>query len=185
MSIWEILVVAVGLSMDAAAVSLAAGAGNRARGARATFRLSFHFGLFQFLMPVAGWFVGAGLARYVQSVGYWIAFGLLLVVGGRMIHAALSDEDGRTATDPSRGATLIVLSVATSLDAFAVGLTLAMLGTGVWYASIVIGVVTASLSCVAVIAGRRVGRRFGPRMEAVGGLAIVAVGVKILVQNLR
>jgi putative Mn2+ efflux pump MntP len=185
MPFWEILVVAVGLSMDAVAVSLAASASNRARGARATFRLSFHFGLFQFLMPIAGWFIGASVARYIESVDHWIAFGLLALVGGHMIWTAMSGADPDLAGDPSRGSALILLSVATSIDALAIGLTLAMLGSGIWYASLVIGLVTGSLSCLAIFVGARVGRVVGRRMEIVGGLALIGIGVNILVQHVR
>ncbi len=184
MPLWEILVVAVGLSMDAVAVSLAASASNRARGARATFRLSFHFGLFQFLMPVAGWFLGASVARHLGSIDHWVAFGLLTLVGGRMIRAALRGDETHLAADPSRWPTLILLSVATSIDALAVGLTLAMLGSGIWYASFIIGLVTAGLSCLAILLGARVGRAVGRRMEAVGGLALIAIGTRILWQHL-
>ncbi len=184
MSLWEIFVVAVGLSMDAVAVSLAASASNRARGAGATFRLSFHFGLFQFIMPVVGWFIGSSVARYLTSVDHWVAFGLLTLVGGRMIRTALSGADPALAADPSRGTTLILLSVATSIDALAIGLTLAMLGSGIWFASLVIGVVTACLSCLAILVGTRVGHTVGRRMEIVGGLALVAMGVRILFQHL-
>ncbi len=184
MSLWEILVVAVGLSMDAVAVSLAASASQRARGARATFRLSFHFGLFQFLMPVVGWFIGASVARYITSVDHWIAFGLLTFVGVRMIRASADGTDAKAAGDPSRGVSLVLLSLATSIDALAIGLTLAMLGTGIWYASLVIGIVTACLSCIAILAGRRIGQAVGQRMEIVGGVALVAIGARILWQHL-
>jgi putative Mn2+ efflux pump MntP len=183
MSLWEVLVIAVGLSMDAVAVSLAASATQRARGARATFRLSFHF-----LMPVAGWFIGASVARYISSVDHWIAFGLLTLVGLRMILAATRGADQALSGDPSRGSTLILLSLATSIDALAIGLTLAMLGSAIWYASFVIGLVTACLSCVAILIGTRVGQRFGQRfgqrMEVVGGLALLAIGARILWQHL-
>lgn len=184
MPLWEILVIAVGLSMDAVAVSLAASATNRARGARATFRLSFHFGLFQFLMPVIGWFLGATVAPYIESVDHWIAFGLLAFVGGRMIRAGMSGPEEGPARDPSRGTTLVMLSLATSVDALAIGLTLAMLGNAIWYPSAVIGVVTGGLSLAAVLLGRRIGRGVGARMELVGGLALVAIGVRILSQHL-
>jgi manganese efflux pump family protein len=184
MSFWEILVIAVGLSMDAVAVSLAASASNRAQGARATFRLSFHFGLFQFLMPVIGWGVGTTVAPYITSFDHWVAFGLLAFVGGRMIYAAAGGDGAAPARDPSRGSTLVMLSVATSIDALAIGLTLAMLGSGIWYASVIIGLVTGSLSLLAAWLGRRVGPAFGTRMEIVGGLALIAIGVKILSEHL-
>jgi len=184
MPFWEILVLAVGLSMDAVAVSLAASASNRARGARAMFRLSFHFGLFQFLMPIIGWFLGVSVAPYIESIDHWIAFALLALVGGRMIGAAIGGVEEKLGRDPSRGATLLLLSVATSIDALAIGLTLAMLGNGIWFASVVIGLVTACLSFLAVLLGTRVGRAVGTRMEIVGGLALIAIGLKILVDHL-
>ena len=185
MSTWEILIVAVGLSMDAFAVSLAAGAGNRATGARATFRLAFHFGLFQFLMPIAGWLLGIGVARYIESVDHWIAFGLLGIVGGRMIAAGLGDgEEQDAGPDPSKGMTLVLLAVATSIDALAVGLTLAFLGGGIWYAAAIIGVVTGALSFLAVRVGRRLGRTFGRRMEVAGGALLVVIGLRVLAAHL-
>ena len=184
MSLWEILVIAVGLSMDAVAVSLAASASNRAQGTRAMFRLSFHFGLFQFLMPIVGWFLGVSIARYIGAVDHWVAFALLALVGSRMIWAAVSGAEEELARDPSRGTTLIVLSLATSIDALAIGLTLAILGARIWYASLVIGVVTGCLSLLAILLGKRVGRAVGMRMEIVGGVALIAIGVRILVEHL-
>ena len=184
MSLWEILVIAVGLSMDAVAVSLAASASNRAQGTRAMFRLSFHFGLFQFLMPIVGWFLGVSVARYIGAVDHWVAFALLALVGSRMIWAAVSGAEEELARDPSRGTTLIVLSLATSIDALAIGLTLAMLGARIWYASLVIGVVTGCLSLLAILLGKRVGRAVGMRMGIVGGVALIAIGVRILVEHL-
>jgi putative Mn2+ efflux pump MntP len=184
MPLWEILVVAVGLSMDAVAVSLAASASNRARGVRAMLRLSFHFGLFQALMPLAGWFIGASVAPYIESFDHWIAFALLALVGGRMIRAALCGVEEDLGRDPSKGAALVMLSVATSIDALAIGLTLAMIGDVIWLACIVIGLVTAGLSTLAGLIGTRVGSTVGARMEIAGGLALIAIGVKILVEHL-
>jgi manganese efflux pump family protein len=189
MSLWEVLVVAVGLSMDALAVSLAASASQRAVGGRATFRLAFHFGLFQCLMPILGWLLGTTVAPYIAAFDHWIAMILLGIVGGRMIRSGLSDDEasseaGEQPRDPSRGLTLIMLSVATSIDALAVGLTLAMLGSNIWQASVIIGLVTGGLSVGAVRIGSRVGQTFGKKMEVVGGLALVAIGLRILVQHL-
>jgi manganese efflux pump family protein len=186
MSTWELLVIAVGLSMDAVAVSLAASATNRAQGRRAAFRLSFHFGLFQAMMPVIGWALGVSVAPHIASIDHWIAFGLLAFVGGRMIYAAFSGGAGdeNLARDPSRGTTLVMLSVATSIDALAIGLTLAMLGHGIWYAALLIGLVTGSLSLAAILVGRRAGAAAGARMEVLGGVALIAIGVKILAEHL-
>jgi len=184
MSFVEILLVAVALAMDAFAVSLAAGATAYARSARARFRLSFHFGLFQCLMPVAGWLVGTSVARAIESIDHWVAFGLLAFVGVRMLRAAFDEAAAAPQRDPSRGAALVMLSVATSIDALAVGLSLAMLEVAIWYASAIIGVVTGLLSLAAIWLGNRLGARFGQRMEAAGGTILVAIGTRILLQHL-
>ena len=186
MSLWEILIIAVGLSMDAFAVALGASASQRAVGARATFRLSFHFGLFQCLMPICGWMLGTTVAPLIASIDHWIAFALLGFVGVRMIRSGLASQPAQDAgaggrKDPSRGLTLVVLSIATSIDALAVGLSLAMLGSGIWYASVIIGLVTGTLSLIAIRLGSRIGRAFGPRMEVVGGMMLLGIGLRILV----
>jgi manganese efflux pump family protein len=184
MSLSEILLVALALAMDAFAVSLDAGATEYARSGRARFRLAFHFGLFQCLMPIAGWLVGTSVARAIESVDHWVAFGLLAFVGVRMLVAAFRQEGSAPQRDPSRGATLVMLSVATSIDALAIGLTLAMLEVEIWYASAIIGVVTGLLSLAAIGLGSRLGARFGRRMEAVGGTILIALGARILFQHL-
>jgi putative Mn2+ efflux pump MntP len=184
MSLPEILAIAVGLALDAFAVSLAAGAAGHAAGLRPTFRLSFHFGLFQFLMPVLGWYAGSLVARQVTIIDHWVAFGLLVWVGARMIHSGLHPDPSRVRADMSRGWTLVSLSVATSLDALAVGLSLAILGVGIWYPSAVIGVVTGGLSLVGLRLGGRLGSRFGSRMEMIGGGVLVLIGLRILVSGL-
>jgi len=169
--------------MDAFAVSVAAGAAGRARGARATFRLAFHFGLFQFLMPVVGWLVGSAFAGRVEVVDHWIAFVLLAWIGVAMIRSSRDAEDA-TAPDPSRGWSLVMLSIATSIDALAVGLSLAMLGVTIWQPAVIIGLVAAVFSIVGHRGGDRLGRRFGKRAEFVGGLLLMGIGVKILVEHL-
>lgn len=184
MTTWEILAIAAGLAMDASAVALAAGATARARGFRFRFRLAFHFGLFQFMMPLAGWLVGTRVARHVSAVDHWVAFALLAYVGGRMVAAGFSDGTRADPRDPSRGLTLVMLSVATSIDALAVGLSLAMLDVGIWWASVTIGAVTGVLSAIALRAGAVLGAVVGKRMEIVGGLILVAIGLRILLQHL-
>ncbi|HSK08703.1 MAG TPA: manganese efflux pump MntP family protein [Vicinamibacterales bacterium] len=184
MTFWEVFAIAVGLAMDATAVSLAAGASALARGARFRFRLAFHFGLFQFMMPVAGWIIGATLARYIAAVDHWVAFGILAFVGGRMIAEGCSGERSADPRDPSRGLTLVMLSLATSIDALAVGLSLAMLNAEIWWASVTIGAVTGALSAVALRAGSVLGAAVGRRMEVAGGLILVGIGTRILLSSL-
>lgn len=180
MSPVEILLVAVGLAMDAFAVSLGAGGGPAGRGGRVVFRLAFHFGLFQFLMPVAGWFAGARVVGILGSVDHWLAFGLLAFVGGRMVASGLRQDNEGRRDDPSRGWTLVLLSVATSIDALAVGFSLALLKVSIWLPALVIGIVCAALSAAGVRLGRVLGSIVGKRMEVVGGLVLIAIGMRIL-----
>lgn len=184
MDVFEVVLIALGLALDAAAVSLAAAASGYVNDARAAFRLSFHFGLFQFFMPVMGWMIGRSVIDHISSVDHWIAFGLLTLVGVKMIRTGLGSSKETLNNDPSRGLTLIVLSVATSIDALAIGLSIALLEVSIWYASVVIGTVTGSLCLLAIRLGRRIGDRAGHRMETIGGLILVAIGLRILLSHL-
>ena len=184
MSLVEILALAVGLALDAFAVSLAAGAAGHAAGPRPAFRLAFHFGLFQFMMPVLGWYAGSLVAARIAAADHWVAFALLLWVGVRMIRSGRDPDPAPVRADMSRGWTLVGLSVATSIDALAVGLSLAMLGVAIWYPSAVIGVVTCVLSLVGLRLGGRLGARFGQRAELVGGGVLILIGLRILVVHL-
>ena len=184
MSFIEVLLIALGLAMDAFAVCLGAGTTQRVSGPRPAFRLAFHFGLFQALMLVLGWLLGFTVERLIAGFDHWIAFGLLAFVGARMIRSGL-DPDGEThAADPSRGATLVLLSVATSIDAFAVGLSLAVLNVNIIYPAIVIGLVAAGMSLLGLLLGQRLGKAFGKRMEIVGGLILIGIGVRVLIAHL-
>ena len=174
------LFIAIGLSMDAFAVSVSASASNQPMAPRAPFRLAFHFGLFQCLMPIAGWLLGIEVARLVAWAAPWVACALLTFVGGRMIYAALRPGQQSYRVDPSRGMTLVLLSVATSVDAFAVGFSLAMLHVSIWYPAVVIGLVTGTLSLVGIGLGAQLGRRVGPAMEVLGGVLLVGIGLRIL-----
>jgi len=176
----DIIVIAVGLAMDAAAVSLAAAAGGFAKDGRAVFRLAFHFGLFQFIMPVIGWFLGVGFVSYLKPFDHWIAFGLLLFVGSRMVLAGMDASENPLKKDPSRGLTMVMLSIATSIDALAIGLSLAMMDVNIWYPSVMIGIITAGISLVAIGIGKRLGLLFGKRMEIFGGLILIFIGSRIL-----
>ena len=184
MDIIDIILIAVGLAMDAAAVSMVAAAMGYAKGPRAKFRLSFHFGLFQFLMPIIGWFLGRGVVHYTAVIGHWIAFALVTFVGVRMIRSGIHPESHQLKQDPSKGMTMVMLSVATSLDALAIGLSLAMMQVNIWYASAIIGLVTASLSLISIRLGSRLGVIFGHRIEMVGGGILVAIGFRIILSHL-
>jgi len=181
-----ILGIAIGLSMDAFAVAIAASIALHPVTRRQVFRFGFHFGLFQALMPVLGWLLGSTVVRWVAAFDHWIAFGLLAYVGGKAIVEALRrGDEKKAAADPTRGWSLVIFSIATSIDAFAVGLSFACLGVSVWYPSVVIGLTTGSLTTLGMLIGARLGARLGKRMEIAGGLVLIAIGTKILVDHLR
>lgn len=185
MSLVEIIVIAIGLAMDAFAVSIAGGAGGKLHKPRPAVRLAFHLGLFQALMPILGWYLGTRAVHLVGSYGRWIAFGLLVYIGVRMVAASFrsESESPEETTDPSRGWTLVGLSVATSIDAMAVGISLAMLGVSIWQPSLIIGLVTAGISLIGIVIGDRVGRRWGSKVEFLGGVLLVVIGLRILLDQ--
>jgi putative Mn2+ efflux pump MntP len=180
----SILGLSVGLAMDAFAVAIAAGLTVSDVTPRHVFRLGFHFGLFQFMMPILGWLAGGQLAAYISGYDHWLAFALLGYVGGKMLWEAFSHKDAESRTDPTRGLQLLTLSVATSIDALAVGLSLALLGVSIWLPSVVIGVVTATLTAIGVTFGSRIGSRWGRWAEVAGGLVLIFIGARVLVGHL-
>ncbi len=184
MTTFEIIIIAIGLAMDASAVSLAAAAAGFAADARAKFRLSFHFGLFQFLMPVLGWLMGISFVSHFKAVDHWIAFCLLAFVGIRMIREGMEITPEKQKKDPSRGMTMVMLSVATSIDALAIGLSLAMLEVNIWYPSVMIGIITSGMSLLAIKIGTKLGVMFGKRMEVFGGIILLFIGFRILFSHL-
>jgi putative Mn2+ efflux pump MntP len=185
MNLVEIMAIAVGLAMDAFAVSIASSVIIGKISRRQVFRLAFHFGLFQAMMPVLGWLAGRTVDIYIRTWDHWAAFGLLSFIGGKAIYSALKGGSGTAGSaDPSRGLSLVVLSVATSIDALAVGLSFAMLRVSIWYPSAVIGVITAGLSVVGVLLGGKLGLRFGRKMEVLGGAVLILIGVKILLEHI-
>ncbi len=180
----SILGIAVGLALDALAVAIAAGLVIPRLTGRHVFRMAFHFALFQFLMPVIGWFVGRTLSGLVRAFDHWVAFGLLAVIGGKMLWEASSNHGVGNRGDPTRGWLLVTLSIATSIDALAVGLSLAFLDVSVWTPSVVIGLVTAVLTGIGIRFGSRIGRRFGVLAEIAGGVVLIAIGLRILASHL-
>jgi putative Mn2+ efflux pump MntP len=179
-----ILGIALALAMDAFAVSVAIGLKLNHLSVRHVFRLAYHFGLFQFLMPVLGWYLGQQVAPLIASVDHWIVFCLLALIGGRMLVEACREAPREAQRDPTRGWSLVTLSVATSIDALAAGIGLAFLGESIWIPSATIGCVTAALTAIGIRFGRRLGRRWGRRAEAVGGCVLILVGLRILVTHL-
>ena len=180
MPFFEILLISLSMALDAFAVCLAAGALQNTQGPRPAFRLSFHFGLFQFIMPVIGWLLGMTIEPLIRNYADWIAFGLLTFIGVRMIYSSVFGGQAQSSNDPSRGWTLVLLSIAVSMDALAIGLSFGVLGILVWYPAIMIGVVTGIISLIGLGIGRLVGRKLGKSFEIIGGLVLVGIGVRIL-----
>jgi putative Mn2+ efflux pump MntP len=184
MPFYQVILIALGLSADAFAVSVAAGSTGATRGHRSMVRLSFHFGLFQSIMPILGWLAGLSIERYVHTFDHWIVCGLLVWVAVHMIRSARADEENVVRQDPSRGMMLVILSVATSLDALAIGLSLALLRVSIWYPSVIIGVVTGAMSFVGIFLGQRFSRKFGKRAAEMGGVLLILIGVRILLAHI-
>jgi len=184
MSIFETLLLALALAMDASAVSLGVGTGGHAGSRRAIFRISFHFGLFQALMTLAGWAAGTGLERLIASIDHWVAVTLLAFVALRMIASGLDPRSETRSVDPTRGMTLVMLSIATSIDAAAAGLSIAVLRYPILFPLLSIGLVAAGMSLAALTVGQRLGTAFGKRMEIVGGLVLLFIGARILITHL-
>ena len=170
--------------MDAFAVSIVAGLTLPRLTGRHVFRLAFHFGLFQFFMPVLGWLAGQTVTGYVATSGHWVAFGLLALVGGKMVWESRSAGGPAARKDPTRGWSLVALSTATSLDALAVGLSMALIDVSIWLPSVVIGLVAGAMTWIGIVFGSRLGKAYSRRAELVGGLVLIAIGLRVLIASL-
>jgi putative Mn2+ efflux pump MntP len=187
MRVTEVLFIALALAMDAFAVSIASGATMKKLEVRNAFKMGLFFGGFQTLMPVIGWFAGAGMKDYISGWDHWLAFGLLTFVGGKMIWEALRMKEAEecAAKDcPFDTGVLLLLSIATSIDALAVGITFSMLGVPIVMPVLVIGIVTFCLSAFGVRLGVKGGSYFENKIEILGGLILLAIGAKILFSHL-
>ena len=185
MSLGTLLALAVALAMDAFAVAVASGVTLRTVNRRQTFRLAWHFGLFQGLMPWVGWALGRTFYTVVEAVDHWLAFGLLSAVGIHMLWTAFRPKGPGARVDPTRGTAMVMLSLATSLDALAVGLSLSILGVSIGWPSLVIGLVAALFTAAGLHLGRLLGSapRLGRWAVCGGGLILLALGVRILMQH--
>ncbi len=186
MSILNITAIAVALAMDAFTVSIAVGVYLKNVNFRQAFRLSWHFGFFQAMMPVIGWSAGLTVRSLIEQYDHWIAFGLLLFVGTSMIREAVTEKkEDRAGKDPTKGMRLVMLSVATSIDALAVGLSLSMLSVSVWTPAVVIGITAALFTILGLYIGSRSVRvAFLKKYAALlGGTVLYLIGVNILYQH--
>ena len=180
-----IFLIALSLAMDACAVSISSGLAVKNLNIRHALLLGVYFGGFQFLMPLIGWLLGSTVSDHVTRLGPWISFVLLAAIGGKMVwEAARSDGGDSCPLQDLTHSRLLVLAVATSIDAFAVGVSFAFMDVSIWAACGVIGLVAFILSALGGLVGGRLGYRFRKRAELVGGLVLVAIGARILLENL-
>lgn len=186
MGLVELFLVAVGLSMDAFAVAICKGLGMKRLQVRHAAVIALFFGGFQALMPAIGWALGSQLAPIVMPVDHWIAFGLLALIGGKMIWDAFHEEDaeGEAVDAPLDLRELLMLAIATSIDALAVGVTLAFLQVDIAFSVLFIGVTTFVLSFAGVAIGHQFGSRWEKPSTIVGGTVLILIGMKILFEHL-
>ncbi len=185
-TIANMIAIAVALAMDAFAVAIATGVRLKQVSLRQFFRLAWHFGLFQALLPIIGWSAGLNVRAAIERFGHWVAFGLLAYVGLHMIREAFKlEKDARRHKDPTRGLTLVMLSLSTSIDALAVGLTLSMLQVSIWIPALVIGLVAGLFTVLGLYLGKSVGsaERLSPIAEVLGGVVLLVIAAKILIEH--
>lgn len=182
MGIFELILVSIGLAMDAFAVSICKGISINKDNKKNFFIVGIYFGLFQAVMPVIGYFLGIGFESIITSIDHFIAFGLLGYLGVNMIINAFSKADNFDNSFSFK--TMLLLSVATSIDALAVGITFAFLSVNIWLAVVLIGVITFALSCFGAFLGSKFGDKYSKKAELFGGIILIVIGVKILLEHL-
>ncbi len=182
MHLSELIIIAIGVSMDAFAVSICKGLSVRSLQPKHACLTALWFGGFQALMPLIGYFLGVSFADFVSSVDHWIAFVLLGIIGGNMIKESFSKDECEYTPDFSFR-TMLSLAVATSIDALAIGVSFAFLRVNIWTSVLIIGLTTGAFSAVGVVVGKWFGCRYKSKAEFAGGFILVAMGVKILLEH--
>lgn len=184
MNLITVILLAIGLGIDAFSVAIGIGAVSTKRIRAPVFRLAAAFGAFQFVMPIAGWLAGQTVVSFIADYDHWIAFALLFYVGGKMIRDGFSKESDGEAADQTRGLPLLLLSIATSIDALAVGFSFSILKEPILFPAAVIGVVCFLMTATGMIFGKALAKIFGKKVGIFGGLVLIAIGVKILIDHL-
>lgn len=185
MGIAEIFLIGIGLSMDAFAVAICRGLKMQKLNVKHTAVIALFFGGFQALMPLIGWFLGKQFEKYITAVDHWIAFALLAFIGGKMIYDSFKkDDDDQGEKDVFNIKEIFVMAIATSIDALAVGITFAFLSVNIWSSISIIGVTTFVLSAIGVLIGHKFGAKYKNKAELAGGVILVLIGLKILLEHL-
>ena len=179
----EIILIAVGLAMDAFAVAVSSGVTLKKMRLRHAMRIAAFFGFFQAIMPLLGWLTGRAFRQYICTYDHWVAFLLLSGIGGKMIYEARRPADDQSVSDPLNVYVLFTLAIATSIDALAVGVTFSFLDVDIWHSIGVIGAITFVLSFIGTQVGKTFGHLFEHRLETLGGMILVGIGLKILIHH--
>lgn len=182
----EIIIIGIGLAMDAFAVSVSSGVAIKKMHLKHAMLMASFFGGFQALMPILGWCGGTFFRKSIQSFDHWIAFGLLTVIGIKMIYESTKlKDDEKQQSDPHSIYILFTLAVATSIDALAVGVTFSCLNYNIWEAAALIGIITFIISFIGTQLGQKIGHHLGEnKVEILGGVILIGIGIKILLEHL-
>ena len=195
---FEIILIGIGLSMDAFAVSVCKGLAMKRPDMGKALMTGLYFGVFQAVMPILGWLLGTRFRVYIESVDHWVAFGLLFLIGGKMIWEAVREDPDEEKAEIVRAASrgeagysafaehreLFILAIATSIDALAVGISFAAIGTPIFPSAEIIGLITFCLSVIGVYTGAMFGNRYERKAEIAGGIILMGIGVKILIEHM-
>ena len=184
MELFEIIVIGIGLAMDAFAVSVCKGLSMKKLDWKKAIIIALYFGIFQALMPVFGYYLGSTFSSFVQQVDHWIAFILLAIIGGNMIKDSTDDEEEKR-NDRVDVRTMVLLAIATSIDAFAIGVTFAFFEVNLLLSISIIGIITLVLSIIGVVIGNKFGDKFQNKAELTGGIILIIIGLKILFEHLE
>lgn len=182
----SIIVIAVGLSMDAFAVSMTSGCVMKQLRIKYALRMAVFFGGFQAIMPIIGWFAGSTFKVYIENIDHWVTFVILSIIGIKMIWEAfvIEKEDENTSQSNDKLIVLFGLALATSIDALAVGITFSILNANIYISALIIGCITFILSFLGVFIGCKFGAMFKKKVEILGGVVLIGIGVKILLEHL-
>jgi manganese efflux pump family protein len=184
MDLLTVFIIAVGLGVDAFSVAIGIGAANVKKSCPPILRLASAFGTFQFVMPIVGWLAGLTVVNIISDYDHWVAFALLAFVGGKMIWEAFEKENDEEKADQTKGIALLLLSIATSIDALAVGFSFSLLKSTIVFPALIIGIVCFLMTVIGMFFGKVLARLFGKRVEIFGGLVLIAIGIKILIDHL-
>lgn len=184
MFLLPVILIAISLSLDSVSVSVASGLKIKQPKIQQALKIALFFGAFQAIMPIIGWFIGANIDSAIVKYDHWIAFALLSLIGVKMVYESFDHTEEKERTNLLNNRTLIALSIATSIDALIIGVTLGLINVPLLFSAFIIGIVTFVFCFFGFLLGKKLGSFFESRVEIIGGIALIALGIKILVEHL-